>query len=898
MAGSYSYLKSLFTATSVPALVLAAGTAIAKPSDDSVPADANHGETESSNYLNNTVVTESLEEQVMKVLRSRPVNLNQLEALFQTGADPNFRIRGDVSLGLYPLVLDNEQAFEIMVMHGLEPDPLFIDYAIRDNLPWAITPFLFDDDIIYHLDLSGDNWVETLERAEEDGADLSGVRQALSITGVIPAITARIAKETAEMEMIQQGGITADIAAAAIQRAESRGLPASQIPFLNAEALRAAIDENNLELAELILERGVNPNDPGFVTRLAAIHVVHSAEAVELLSNYSADWLQPVIRDVLDKESPAVLAVDRDEPEVIDAILARVPNALENDNNLIRRIEGFATLDVIQQYGVLPISELNEIDGRIVDSQLREMVDGLGYDAETLITVTGAKIVDVPSVSFEELATDFSIVPHFQSSQPALENVTLLIVEAQGGESDADADFSHQLDTTRVARGVTAQLGFEDADEVVIPLRHKFSSSMLQGTDMPDRMMDDPLRKLLRSDAVQDGRIIFSYSMGAPARSTPARDYQAFFNGEAEEFAQRELGYWDQFNPILFSSVGNGYGAGNFNQDGSLQLHSGRAMDIGSAVWHEDGYWSIPEYSDIGAGGLLAPMTLKDGEVYEGTSFGAPYAGATYRGLAATHGFENGLGYDALTFAMLASTDRRVQAGPPFQREDWVEYTTNAAGMPFHPRALSGVVNAERADALANEIRQVQEEHGLTDVPIRSRVDIEIDPTNIGTRIGEEYVYRIAVPSDMTLSRLSLFLPQTEGAKSPITLESPSGYTITLPVADNGMVSTRAFLAEDVDLGAEFIIRTNTPLIENEDHSNPPFIVFRGLEPGNTIAHMRDVMMQNGRMLEPLSTINASNITDPPVLVVEANASRTPGISRPISGVAASRSKVDCRPSL
>jgi len=753
-----------------------------------------------------------------------------------------------------------------MVQYGLEPDTRFIDYAIRDNLPWGVTSFLFDDDTIFYLDQSGDNWLETLERAEEDGADLTGVRQALTIAGVIPAITARIAKETAEMEMIQQGTFTADAATATIQRAETRGLPASQIPFLNPESLRAAVDVNNLELAELILERGVNPNEPGFVTRLAAIHVVHSAEAVELLSQYSADWLQPLVTDVLDKEVPAVLAVNRDEAEVVDAILARAPNALGNDNNLIRRIEGFATLDVIQQYGVLSPSELNGIDGRIVDGQLREVVDGIGYDAVTLINATGAEIVDVPSVSFEELATDFSVVPQFQSDQPTLENVTLLIVEAQAGESDAEADFSHQLDTTRVARGVTARLGFDNPEDLVIPLRHKFSSSMIQGTDMPDRMMDDPLRALLRSDAVQDGRIIFSYSMGAPAWSTPARDYQAFFNGEAEEFAQRELGYWDQFNPILFASIGNDYDAGNFNQDGSLELHSGRAMDIGSAVWNEDGYWSIPEYSDIGAGGLLAPMTSRDGEVYEGTSFGAPYAGATYRGLAATHGFENGLGYDALTFSILASTDRRVQAGPPFHREDWVEYTTNAAGMPFHPRALSGVINPERADALAAEIRLIQQEHGLTDVLIRSHVDIDINPTNIGTRIGEEYVYRIGVPADMTLSRLSLFLPQNEGAKSPITLESPSGYTITLPMADNGMVSTRAFLAEDVGAGGEFIIRTNTPLIDNEDHSSQPFIVFRGLEPDNTVAYMRDVMMQDGRMLEPLTSIDASSISDLPVM--------------------------------
>lgn len=869
MAIKSSYLRQLLTATSFPAFALAANTAFAEPNDDLI---LTNGDDDGINLMNaeySGFSQEVLAEQVMEVFRNRPVNLNQLEALFQAGADPNFHIGEDMPLGVFPLILNNEQAFEIMVMHGLEPNPRFIDYAIRDNIPWAVTSFLFDDDIIFYLDRSGDNWLETLEAAEEDGADFSGVRQALAITGVIPAITARIAKETAEMEMIQQGGVSAEVAAAAIQRAETRGLSASQIPFLNAEALRAAIDEDNLELAELILERGISPNEPGFVTRLASIHVVHSAEAVELLSQYSADWLQPIIRDVLDKDVPAVLAVNRDEAEVVDAILARAPNALENDNNLIRRIEGFATLDVIQQYAILPTSELNGIDGRIVDGQLREMVDGLGYDVQTLINATGAEIIDVPSVSYEELATDFSIVP--QLGQPALENVTLLVVEAKAGESAADADFSHQLDTTRVARGVTAQLGFDDADEVVIPLRHKFSSSMLQGTDMPDRLMDDPLRALLRSDAVQDGRIIFSYSMGAPAWSTPARDYQAFFNGEAEEFAQRELGYWDQFNPILFASIGNDYDAGNFNQDGSLELHSGRAMDIGSAVWHEDGYWSIPEYSDIGAGGLLAPMTLRDGEVYEGTSFGAPYAGATYRGLAATHGFENGLGYDALTFAMLASTDRRVQAGPPFHREDWVEYTTNAAGMPFHPRALSGVVNAERADLLAAEIRQVREEHGLTDIPIRSRVEIEIDSTNIGTRIGEEYVYRIAVPEDMTLSRLSLFLPQNEGAKSPITLESPSGYTITLPVADNGLVSTRAFLAEDIGVGSEFIIRTNTPLVDIEDHNNQPFIVFRGLEPGNTVAYMRDVMMQDGRMLEPLSTINASDITDVPVMSEEVN---------------------------
>jgi len=43
----------------------------------------------------------------VEVFRDRPVDIEQLEVLFQADADPKFRIEGDNPIGLVPMLLDN-----------------------------------------------------------------------------------------------------------------------------------------------------------------------------------------------------------------------------------------------------------------------------------------------------------------------------------------------------------------------------------------------------------------------------------------------------------------------------------------------------------------------------------------------------------------------------------------------------------------------------------------------------------------------------------------------------------------------------------------------------------------------------------------------------------------------
>lgn len=810
-----------------------------------------------------------IDEQLVDLFQTSPVDLDRMRELLTRGANPNHAITENMPVLLMPIYLDQREVYDLLVEHGATQTGYVIELAIRENRPWVMERVDFDDDLTFRLNTYGENWLEQLERVTKE-EDTTLLRAALDTQGIRARIESRIAKEEAEYTQIISEAYDVEAIRSAIQSGRTAGLPEHQIPYLNAHSLTAAMAVDDLKLAGLLLDSGVRPNDISFVSDYAAVHQVKSSEAVELLSTHGAEWSQenPALPTM--EYTPMEVALDNDRVAAADGILKQLPTALGSPSNMEHRIESPQMLDVLVRHGVIEEERAAELSGKTLEMEFERLLAGAGVDARELIMATNALTMDFDPVPAAELTNDFARVHPLPELDSPREDITLLVVERSYYDSKEgeEEDKSHQEDTTRVARGVASRLGAEDVETHIIPLRHKLTSAMIGGLDLPDKFMDEPMRALLRSDQVREGRVVFSQSMGEIGHEnaeTAARMFQAH---TPVRYAERELDFWDQeINPVIFMSVGNNHKRGDLSQDSSMDTHTSRAMEVGAAEWRVE-YWAIPEYSDISGGDILGPIVSENGTLYSGTSFSAPFTASGYREMAARHGFSSGLEYDEMVFAMMASTDKNVKSDSPHAPIDWVEFNVNGAGIAYHPRAFSGVYNPHRADALALEMREVKRDLGLTDGVVRQQVDLDIRDASVNTAEGgqtSEYVYRVTVPTDMTISRLSLYLPQEQNNKTPITLESPSGYSFVLPVSKEGMVSTRALFAEDVTSGQELIIRTSSPLVNHKsgnDANTPdeaPFVVFRGLEPNNAIAAMRETMLQDGRLLTPLSRVSGKD---------------------------------------
>lgn len=840
-----------------------------------------------------------LDEQLVDLFKSDnlvdgAVDLDAMRALLEAGANPNYYPHESLHLAGFPILTDQEAALDLLIDYGMILPPSSIDMAMRDNKAWALERVNFDDGLAFYVDDNGENWLDQINRVGRDD-DVAAVRELLEARGVIGRIETRIAKEEAEYAAIVSGNYTLDAVGSAIDAAIASGVAAHEIPYLNAHTLTAALEADDLALAQMLIERGITPNDHSFVSGDAGVHAVNSAEAVALLSGNGADWSLGSQAGIFDSLPPIEVMLRNDRPVAADAILQKVSGDIDEIRNLDNRIESRAMLDVLTRHGIVSAEDAAAWSGENREAEFSEMLANAGVTTAGLIAATNARTIKIDPITAPELTSDFSIIPSLPDSDAPREEVTLFIIE-RGNEAalGEEEDLSHQEDTTRVARGVATRLGAQDAENHIIPLVHRMSSSMVGGLDLPDKLIDEPLRAILRSDDVRDGRIIFSQSMGEIAwGQTPANVLENWQEADPTRYAETELDFWDEeINPVVFISVGNDFRYGKRSQDSGMDSHTSRSMEVGSADPHPNGHWVIPEYSSMSGGDILCGIVSDEGELYQGTSFAAPACAAGYRELSARHGFSHGLTYDELVFSMMATTDKNVQTDRPWISYDprpeeyrlsrqmainpdpeWVDFGVNGAGIAYHNRAFSGVFNPVNADALAAEMAEAKSRLGLIDTTVREQADIDL---HAATQENGEYVYRITAPHDMTLTRLSLYLPQEQNARSGISLETPSGYRFDLPVSEDGMVSTRAFFGEDVEAGQELIIRTSTPLIDHKygmsEHSpnEAPFIMFRGLEPNNTVAYMRDRMLEDGRLLEPLSQVNGAEFNEAEVTPIVA----------------------------
>jgi hypothetical protein len=359
-------------------------------------------------------------------------------------------------------------------------------------------------------------------------------------------------------------------------------------------------------------------------------------------------------------------------------------------------------------------------------------------------------------------------------------------------------------------------------------------------------------------------RIIFSHSMGlALTRINPdaTRD-QKPADGIAFETLRLYLQRLERSRPIIFNAAGNEYPGAGRNVPPFLMAHSPRTLNVGAVGRYPipalgNGQQIIAPYSTMG-GELCAALPHEFGSQMEGTSFSTPLMAGAYRQFVEWYGDE--LSYEEIMAAGMMTARRDLldldeingyyrstpnggkQAVPALFR-------TNGGGLAYSERCGPGVVDLNAWNETLKRMVEIKRQTGATAQVESHWIGAGAPAETVKKPDGTtEYIYRIAVPDDMTLGRLTFLVPQHEGAHSEVYIKSPSGFEIHLPRSLYDAVSTHAFAYEDVKKGQVIEIRTTQPL------GAEAAVILRGHADGNAIQKLREALRADGTLPKPMRT--------------------------------------------
>lgn len=381
----------------------------------------------------------------------------------------------------------------------------------------------------------------------------------------------------------------------------------------------------------------------------------------------------------------------------------------------------------------------------------------------------------------------------------------------------------------------------------------------------------------LQDTPLQD-RLIFSYSM---ARYVPHTNGLEHANGLREDQSDFEsmramLDDIERARPIIFAGAGNwrqafdghpsgGPGTGNFAQN-SLLLHSPRSYVVGAAGTYSGlaDKTTMSHYSDYG-GNICTILPFLEGQQQEGTSFATPNLAGITRQMVEWYG--NVLSFEEIMAAGMMVASQDVMDFDPFggvvapgnkSKADDASFYVNGGGVPIHPRCGSGVLDREAVSAW-NETLKIMVEKKQTlerdNAPFTTSI-LEVDApdtieqaTRADGTIQQSYIYKVRVPENLTLDKLTFLLPQFAGEKGDVQVTMPSGFAVKLPRSLNDVISTRMFNYEDVKKGDVIEIRTTQPL------GQKAAIYLRGHADGNMIQVVRDYLRDKGVLHQPLQML-------------------------------------------
>jgi hypothetical protein len=184
-------------------------------------------------------------------------------------------------------------------------------------------------------------------------------------------------------------------------------------------------------------------------------------------------------------------------------------------------------------------------------------------------------------------------------------------------------------------------------------------------------------------------------------------------------------------------------------------------------------------------------------------------------------------------------------------------WRTNGAGIPIHERCGTGNMNRETVKLWNDTLKRMVELKGSQpkDLNYRSfKLEIGQPDVSLNSDGTKSYVYRLVAPEALTLDKLTFLVPQERGHHSEVFVKTPSGFEVQLPKSMYDVVSTRAFVYEDIKAGDAIEIRTAEPLAAHAG------MYLRGQAQGNIIQQIREELRQRGVLYAPLKNMIGSQI--------------------------------------
>ncbi len=433
--------------------------------------------------------------------------------------------------------------------------------------------------------------------------------------------------------------------------------------------------------------------------------------------------------------------------------------------------------------------------------------------------------------------------------------VDLVVIET-GGENKNDIE--HNKDTYRIAGNIAHGIN-PDADLSQI---HSWAETLL---GYPKEKNTDALRMLLNSagSPIND-RVVFSHSMAVffPSEiSMPLRQARDEDGTMLHALMNRQADQLERSRPIIFTASGNWNPEEMRHVQSHAISHSPRSISIGAAGQYGSLGFMMSPYSSHSAD-VCAPLPKHLGKQMEGTSFATPLSAALFRQFNEWYG--DILNFEEIMAAGLMSADRNVQEHLPPQPNGTAsarpaQFNSNGGGIPNHERCGAGVLDPEKWQAALD--RMVTIKQSLTRTAQESSYDITVgNPMVIpGREAGDKtrYIYRMTIPADMTLGKLTFRLPQYKNRHSEIVIHTPAGFEKHLGYSHTDILSSFAFAYEDVKAGQVIEIRTTEPLGPKAG------MVLRGATPGNPIALLRDQLRADGALPAPLQEMSGNTVIGP-----------------------------------
>jgi ankyrin repeat protein len=473
---------------------------------------------------------------------------------------------------------------------------------------------------------------------------------------------------------------------------------------------------------------------------------------------------------------------------------------------------------------------------RGVSSLLESVVkEDINKNIDNLVAQYASGNVRHPRVmSSQEIQDNYSMFPTLKA--PNYQNSRRPVVVITGVTNQKSAAIKHLDDTVDVVNGTIHKLSSGSSNTKLMGF--KTNPTNREDLYIRARWSNDPTLLMIgfyENKNPVSGNVIGSHSVNHTFEWFTKESLREYYQKYGGARISTKEDYFLKLNPVIHLSNGNNGESSCTKVDIADKVetcfkgprvfrYSSGAVHVGAAEKLPDGSWLVHRYSDHKPTYCAAlPYEGKD-DLFLGTSFSAPASAAIEAELTRLHGRSSGLKsgviHEDILLALQMSADKDITD----QRSGLkLTFNKNAAGIGFSKRCGPGVINAQKASLILEQM-VLATRSGLA-----SPTEIKLHNVNMNTSRpgkiaakhiagkGQEYIYELTVPEDGYITRPYALLEFEYENKGSAVFKSPRGTLSFVRPSIAGHTDTDEFIGEFWRKGEKMQIITTKPLKIKDD---------------------------------------------------------------------------------